>query len=31
MKWSKKVNPVMHMMHKAGDKLFIDYAGKNYR
>jgi len=28
MKWSKKVNPVMHMEHKAGDKLFIDYAGK---
>lgn len=26
--WSKKVNPVMHMNHKAGDKLFIDYAGK---
>jgi len=28
MKWTKKVNPVMHMEHKAGDKLFIDYAGK---
>ena len=28
MEWSKKVNPVMHMEHKAGDKLFIDYAGK---
>ena len=27
-RWSKKVNPVMHMNHKAGDKLFIDYAGK---
>lgn len=27
-KWSKKVNPVMHMNHKSGDKLFIDYAGK---
>lgn len=27
-KWGKKVNPVMHMNHKAGDKLFIDYAGK---
>lgn len=27
-KWSKKVNPVMHMHHKAGDKMFIDYAGK---
>ncbi|MBN1119299.1 MAG: IS21 family transposase, partial [Bacteroidales bacterium] len=28
LKWSKKVNPVMHMSHKAGDKMFIDYAGK---
>jgi len=28
MIWSKKVNPVMHMEHKAGDKMFIDYAGK---
>ncbi len=27
-RWSKKVNPVMHMNHKAGDKMFIDYAGK---
>lgn len=27
-KWGKKVNPVMHMNHKASDKLFIDYAGK---
>lgn len=26
--WGKKVNPVMHMNHKSGDKLFIDYAGK---
>ncbi len=27
-RWSKRVNPVMHMNHKAGDKMFIDYAGK---
>jgi len=27
-RWSKKVNPVMHMIHKAGDKMFVDYAGK---
>ena len=27
-RWSKKVNPVMHMTHKDGDKMFIDYAGK---
>jgi transposase len=26
--WSKKVNPVMHMTHKVGDKMYIDYAGK---
>lgn len=26
--WSKKVNPVMHMNHKSGDKMYIDYAGK---
>ncbi len=24
----KKVNPVMHMVHKSVDKMFIDYAGK---
>lgn len=28
LRWSKRVNPVMHMNHKAGDKMFIDYAGK---
>jgi transposase len=27
-RWSMKVNPVMHMEHKAGDKMFVDYAGK---
>ena len=27
-RWSKKVNPVMHMEHKVGDKMFIDHAGK---
>ncbi|KDN55692.1 transposase [Flavobacterium seoulense] len=26
--WSKRVNPVMHMNHKAGDKMYVDYAGK---
>ncbi len=25
---TSKVNPVMHMNHKAGDKMFVDYAGK---
>lgn len=25
--WAKRVNPVMHMEHKAGDKMFVDYAG----
>ena len=28
LRWSRRVNPVMHMNHKAGDKLFVDYAGK---
>jgi len=28
IRWSNKVNPVMHMNHKAGDKMFVDYAGK---
>ncbi len=26
--WSKKVNPSMHMEHKAGEKMFVDYTGK---
>ncbi|OOG64713.1 hypothetical protein [Flavobacterium sp. A45] len=26
--WSKRVNTVMHMNHKAGDKMYVDYAGK---
>lgn len=27
-KRSNKVNPVMYMIHKAGDKMYVDYAGK---
>ena len=27
-KWRKRVNPVMHMVHKAGDKMYIDFAGE---
>ncbi|MDH5380114.1 MAG: IS21 family transposase [Cyclobacteriaceae bacterium] len=27
-RWSAKVNPVMRMVHKVGDKLYVDYAGK---
>lgn len=27
-RWCKKANPVMHINHKAGDKMFVDYAGK---
>jgi len=29
-RWSKRINvkPVMRMVHKAGDKMFVDYAGK---
>ena len=28
MQWGKEVSPVMHMDHKAGDKMFIDFTGK---
>lgn len=27
-RWSKRVDPSMHVEYKAGDKLLIDYAGK---
>jgi len=23
-------HPSMHMVHKAGDKMFVDYPGKNF-
>lgn len=26
--WKNRVNPVMHLDHKAGDKLFVDFAGQ---
>lgn len=26
--WKSRVNPVMHMEHKAGDKLYVDFAGQ---
>ena len=26
-KWKQKVNPSMHIEHKAGDKMYVDYAG----
>ena len=26
--WSKKPAPVMHIIHKAGDKVFVDFAGE---
>lgn len=25
--WQKKTTPVMHIQHKAGDKMYVDYAG----
>ncbi|MDQ3047773.1 MAG: IS21 family transposase, partial [Bacteroidota bacterium] len=25
--WKKKVNPTMHIEHKVGDKMYVDYAG----
>jgi len=27
-RWSKRSNPVMHIPHKAGDKMYVDYTGK---
>jgi transposase len=27
-RWCKRTNPVMHINHKAGDKIYVDYAGK---
>lgn len=27
-RWVKKVSPVMHITHKVGDKMYVDYAGK---
>jgi transposase len=26
-RWMHRVDPVMHLEHKAGDKIFVDYAG----
>lgn len=26
--WNRQVSPSMHMDHKAGDKMFVDYTGK---
>jgi transposase len=28
LKWVKMRNPVMHMEHKAGEKMYVDYAGQ---
>jgi len=28
LKWLKRRNPVMHIEHKAGEKMYVDYAGK---
>jgi transposase len=27
-RWCEQLSPVMHFVHKAGDKLFVDYTGK---
>lgn len=29
--WANRVSPTMHMVHKAGDKMFIDYAGEKLK
>jgi len=26
--WKRRVLPGMHMTHKAGDKMFVDYTGE---
>jgi transposase len=26
--WKARVNPTMHLDHKAGDKLYVDFAGE---
>jgi transposase len=28
LQWHKASNPVMHIEHKAGDKMYVDYAGE---
>ena len=28
LKWLKRRNPIMHIEHKAGEKMYVDYAGK---
>jgi transposase len=27
-RWVNRIEPVMHVVHKAGDKMFVDYAGE---
>jgi transposase len=29
--WKRQSNPVMHMEHKAGDKMFVDFAGEKMK
>jgi len=29
--WKSRSHPSMHMVHKAGDKMFVDYAGDKLR
>lgn len=26
--WQRRVNPAMHIVHKAGDKMYVDFAGE---
>lgn len=28
LRWTKKASPLMHITHKVGDKMYVDYAGK---
>jgi transposase len=29
--WKKRTDPSMHMEHKAGDKIFVDFAGEKLK
>lgn len=31
VEWRKRITPSMHMEHKAGDKMFVDYAGEKIK
>ncbi len=30
-RWARKLNITMRQIHRAGEKLFVDYSGSDYR